>query len=320
MQKQRIGFIINPISGTNKKKHIPDLIEENLSKELFLKPDILFTEHKGHAIEIARKLAQQKYDIVVAVGGDGTVNEVAQGLLHTETVLGIIPVGSGNGLARHLGIPMKSTHAIEVINMLQTATIDYGKANEQFFFCTCGTGFDANVSWDFAKSHKRGLNSYIELALKNYINFTPQHYILTNDKIQIEQSAFLITFANAAQYGNNIYIAPQASILDGMMDIAIFSEFPVTALPEITLKLLTRQIDKSIYLNYLQTDKITLNCPEKSLQFHIDGEAVMMETPIDICIIPAGLKVICKNKRKSNNEQNIFVKGLESMKKSLKSI
>ncbi len=296
MQKYKIGFIINPISGTHNKGDIPSLIQEHLNTEIFCTPDLFFTEHKGHASEFAQKMVDENYDFVVAVGGDGTVNETAKTLLHTNTTLGIIPCGSGNGLARHLGIPMRTVHAIEMLNTVETTIIDYGIVNGKVFFCTCGAGFDADVSWDFERANKRGLNSYIELALKNYLNFKPRHYILHNDQIHIEQDAFLVTFANAAQYGNNIFIAPQASTHDGMMDIAIFSEFPITALPDITLKLLTKQLHKSVYLNYLRTPQITLESSEKTLQFHVDGEAVEMNTPIEISMVHAGLRVLRKKR------------------------
>ena len=149
MEKKKITFILNPISGTHSKDEIPAMIESILDKERF-DTEIVFTEYAGHAAEIAEARAEAKTDIVVAVGGDGTVNEVARSLVHTESALGIIPCGSGNGLARHLCIPLNPRKAISIINQCQIESFDYGVINDIPFFCTCGMGFDAFISLKFA--------------------------------------------------------------------------------------------------------------------------------------------------------------------------
>ena len=146
---------MNPISGTSDKKDIPYLIEELLDKEQF-DYSIRETEYAGHAYEIAKESKEQGIDIVVAVGGDGTVNEIGRALVHSNTALGIIPTGSGNGLARHLLIPMKIKGAIQVLNDCEITDLDYGIINEHPFFCTCGVGFDAFISEKFAEAGKRG--------------------------------------------------------------------------------------------------------------------------------------------------------------------
>ena len=140
-----ILFILNPISGTVRKENISQLIERNINKELF-SYDILYTEYAGHAEEIARKAASNHVDVVVAVGGDGTVNEVARGIVQTDTALAIIPCGSGNGLARHLMLPMNAKQAIELINEMVVHRLDYGVVDNHPFLCTCGVGFDAFIA------------------------------------------------------------------------------------------------------------------------------------------------------------------------------
>ena len=163
--KKSITFIINPISGTQNKDHIPSLIDELLDKTRF-DYDVRLTEYRGHAAELTRQCAAEGRDIVVAVGGDGTVNEVARSLTHTQTALGVIPCGSGNGLARHLCLPMDTAKALQIINHCQIEPFDYGVINDLPFFCTCGIGFDAFISLKFAEAGKRGPVTYVEHVLK----------------------------------------------------------------------------------------------------------------------------------------------------------
>ena len=161
---KKLIFIVNPISGTQSKELILNLLDEKIDKEKYTW-DVVYTKRAGHAIEIAAQAAEMKTDVVVAIGGDGTINEIGRSLVHTETALGIIPCGSGNGLARHLHIPMEPKKALEIINDGICDIIDYGKINGTDFFCTCGVGFDAFVSLKFANAGKRGLLTYLELSL-----------------------------------------------------------------------------------------------------------------------------------------------------------
>ena len=175
--KKKMVFIMNPISGTTNKAGIPELIAKTLDTNTF-DYEIRLTEHAGHAFEIATEAKDNGVDVVVAVGGDGTVNEVARAIVHSNTALGIIPCGSGNGLARHLMIPMQLKKAIEVINEYQIHDLDYGIINEHPFFCTCGMGFDAFVSMKFAEAGKRGPITYAffpnSVLLSSYSCFSPK--------------------------------------------------------------------------------------------------------------------------------------------------
>ncbi|MBQ6405233.1 MAG: acylglycerol kinase family protein, partial [Prevotella sp.] len=171
-KKTHIVFIINPKSGTGRKDTLPDQIDAILDHERFTH-ELRWTEYRGHAAEITRQCVADGVDVVVAVGGDGTVNEVARSLVHSQTALGIIPCGSGNGLARHLCIPMDINKAIGIINHCQIESFDYGIINDLPFFCTCGMGFDAFISLKFAEAGKRGPITYVEHVLKEGLKYKP---------------------------------------------------------------------------------------------------------------------------------------------------
>lgn len=292
--KKKIAFIINPFSGTNNKKQIPELIVNELDNSTF-DSKIEFTNYKGHGKVLASEFVSAGYDYVVAVGGDGTVNEIASALIDTTVGLGIIPVGSGNGLARHLSIPMNTKAAIQQLNVSETVKIDYGLVNKQPFFCTCGTGFDAYVSTEFAKSQNRGVMTYIEKMITGYFNYKSQNYHLVGKGIDLKDNAFVITFANASQWGNNAYIAPQASVQDGMMDISIMSNFPIFAIPTLALQLFIKTIDKDLFVTTLRTNEITLFRDEDG-PFHYDGEPYQEGKKVHIKIIKDGLHVMVKKR------------------------
>jgi YegS/Rv2252/BmrU family lipid kinase len=292
--RKKIAFIINPISGTAKKDNIPDLIYEEIDNEKF-NVDVFFTEYRGHGSELARQFVLEKYDYVVAVGGDGTINEIAKELIHTETTLAIIPIGSGNGLARHLEIPLNPRKAIAQLNHSEDIWIDYGLVNNQPFFCTCGTGFDAYVSTEFAKSKNRGVMTYIEKMIMGYFNYKSQNCHIVGEGIDLTVKTFVMTFANASQWGNNAYIAPKASVQDGKLDISIMSRFPIIAIPSLALQLFTKSIDKDLFMTTLRANEVTLT-RESSGPFHYDGEPYTEGTEIKVKIVPNGLKVFVKKR------------------------
>ena len=221
---KKIEVIINPVSGTGTKDKIPEIIASR-GKEEDVSVHVAYTEAVGHATELTQTAIRNGADCVIAVGGDGTVNEVAGALLHTDVVLGIIPKGSGNGLARELHIPMDVKSAVNVIFSGNVTVIDACKANERLFFCTCGVGFDAQISAEFAKEKHRGQLTYLKNIVEGYLAYKPEVYELVVDNRSVKEEAFLITCANASQYGNNAYIAPHADISDGQIDITILSPF-----------------------------------------------------------------------------------------------
>ena len=222
---KQIIFIINPVSGIGKHKIVERLAEELLDKSRFI-PTIVYTNAAGHATEISRNAAADGIDIVVAVGGDGTVNETAAGLVGTATALGIVPAGSGNGLARHLKIPMNVRRAIEVINDGKSLKIDTATINDQLFVNLAGVGFDASVAKKFAVAGKRGFSTYLRITTNSYKNYEPKQYTLIIDGKVIKRRALLISFANSSQFGNNTSIDPTASINDGYIDVCIVGKMP----------------------------------------------------------------------------------------------
>lgn len=291
---KNIAFIINPISGTQNKKKLPKQILQILDQEQWL-PNIVFTERAGHATELAQQFARMGFDAVVAVGGDGTVNEVARGLRDTGTAMGILPMGSGNGFARHLGIPVQTSRAIEMLNRSESVRVDYGLANGHLFVSTCGTGFDALIADQFAGSTKRGFKTYFENIMKDVLTYKAQTYHLVGEGIDVTHKAFLITFANASQWGYEAYIAPKASIQDGKMDICIMSSSALLGAPGLALRLFTKSIDNSLFMDTIRTREITLE-REEAAPFHIDGDPVEMPKDIHIQIVPDGLRVLAEKR------------------------
>ncbi len=294
--KKRIVFVVNPISGTQGKKAILKWIDERIDRALF-DYSIVKTQYAGHAVEIAAAAAKDNVDIVVAIGGDGTINEIGRSLVHTNTALGIIPCGSGNGLARHLHIPMDAKAAIDLLNTGERTCVDYGKINDMPFFCTCGVGFDAFVSLKFADSGKRGLLTYLENTLHESLTYEPETYEIENEEGTIKYKAFLIACANASQYGNNAYIAPQASLTDGLMDVTILEPFTVLDVPSLSFQLFNKTIDQNSRIKTMRAKKIKIHRTKEGVM-HYDGDPVMGGKDIEVELIPHGLNVIISNKKK----------------------
>ena len=287
---QHITFIINPISGTQSKHEIPDLIDRMMDKERF-ECKVCITEYAGHAAELAKACAAQGDDIVVAVGGDGTVNEVARSLVHTKTALGIIPCGSGNGLARHLCIPMDIRKALDIINQAQIVDFDYGVINDLPFFCTCGMGFDAFISLKFAEAGKRGPITYVENVLKEGLKYKPETYEIIDDNGTTKYKAFLIACANASQYGNNAYIAPGATMKDGKMDVIIMEPFDALEAPQIAADLFMKTLGNNSKIKTFRTRKLTIHRQSPGA-IHYDGDPIMTNSDIEVHIEHLGIRIV----------------------------
>ncbi|MBR1448105.1 MAG: YegS/Rv2252/BmrU family lipid kinase [Prevotella sp.] len=299
--KRKIVFIVNPISGTKSKEGLRPLIEQTIDPARF-EWQIARTEYAGHASVIASQCVADGTDICVAVGGDGTVNEVARSLVHSQTALGIVPCGSGNGLARHLCLPMDMKGALEIINMGQTDHFDYGIINDQPFFCTCGMGFDAFVSLKFAESGKRGLTTYVENVMKESLSYKPDTYTVQDETGRHRYKAFLIACANAAQYGNNAYIAPGASMQDGLLDVIVMEPFNVIEAPTIAVDLFAKTLDNNTHIKRFQARQIHIH-REQPGAVHYDGDPIRMEQEIDVEIVPLGLLAVINPKAVEDNAQ-----------------
>ena len=282
--------IINPISGVGSKDRVAEVISSRCA-EKGISLNITFTEYAGHAMELTQRAIDNRVDCIVAVGGDGTVNEVARNLLYSEVVLGIIPRGSGNGLARELRIPMDVRGAVEVVFSNHISVIDACKANDYLFFCTCGVGFDAAVSAEFAKAKRRGSLTYLKEVIQSYLDYKPETYILQINDSTIKEEAFLITCANASQYGNNAFIAPNADISDGQMDVAILSPFNALDIGTLTIQLFTKTIDKNSKIKIFRSKEAKIIRQQAGVM-HIDGDPVMADKDIKLSVLNSALHVI----------------------------
>ncbi len=307
--KKKIVFIMNPISGTSSKAAIPKLIDETIDHERF-DYEICTTEYAGHACEIATRAKNDGIDVVAAVGGDGTVNEVARSIIQSDTALAIVPCGSGNGLARHLMLPINVRKSIEIINRCEVHDLDYGIINGLPFFCTCGMGFDAFISMKFAMSGKRGPISYAENVLKEGLSYQPETYEIIDETGKKRHKAFLISCANASQYGNNAYIAPQASMSDGLLDVIIMEPFDLLDAPQISIDLFNKTLDKNSKIKTFKAKQIHVH-REKPGCIHYDGDPTMADADVDISLVSKGIKIVVnpdadKSKRQPNMVQTAF--------------
>jgi YegS/Rv2252/BmrU family lipid kinase len=293
MAKEPIVFIINPRSGSNTKKDIPTLIRENLNTDLF-EPLIWFTEARAHGTELAVKALNQGIKKIIAVGGDGTINEIAGKLLNTDAALGIIPRGSGNGLARHLKIPLDTVKAIQLLNNSRVLKMDSGNVNGKPFFCTSGVGFDAHIGKLFADKVKRGFQTYITTTISEFFNYTPAAYHLLIDGKRSERKAFFITFANTSQYGNDAFICPDADVEDGMLDVCILKPFPKYTVLDIGRRLFSKSIQGSKYMERIKIREIVIETDHEAIM-HLDGEPFIAGKVLEIKVMPGSLNVLVAN-------------------------
>jgi YegS/Rv2252/BmrU family lipid kinase len=279
-KSKKIFLIINKYAGHGLGDRVVDLILPFLKKHHF-SVAYSFTQHPGHATELARKASVEGFGLVVAVGGDGTVNEVAQGLIGTGTVMGIIPMGSGNGLARELGISMNMLKSARSLIEGVDLYLDVCRLNDQRFLCTSGIGFDALIAHKMSKSSSRGFLKYIQLVIQESIFYQPLDVRMKIDGVLIEKSVFLITFANASQFGNNAYIAPGASMSDGLIDVVLVKKFSKLWMPVFAVALFTKLIPILPFVDRYKARHIELEQADTPY-YHFDGEPGHLNVPAKI--------------------------------------
>ncbi len=291
MDRPSFLFIINPNSGTTTGKKSDEIARKikSTAAEFDVEAEIIFTQAQGHAKEIVKNHKDLKsWKAIVAIGGDGTVNEIASGLVNTNTAVGILPMGSGNGLARHLGIPMDIEKALEKLFNGTETTIDSALINDIPFFCTAGVGFDAHVGKLFSEQKTRGLFTYMKVTFQSFWNYQPQNFLLN----QIQKNAFSITIANAGQYGNNAWIAPQASVTDGQLNICTIHKFPSWYGVPMVYQLFSKTMKNSRYIEYQFASNALLETQVPPI-IHYDGEPLQLSTNrLEIKIKPNSLKII----------------------------
>lgn len=290
MEKRNVVFIINPVSGVGSKSNLGEIIDSRIDKEKY-NYRLEYTTGPGHATELCIRYMAGGADIIVAVGGDGSVNEIAKGIAGTPVILGIIPAGSGNGLAHYLKIPRQISQAIEIINKGRVIRMDTGLLNTKLFVSIAGIGFDGLVARKFAERKRRGFLSYLRIVTEEYPRYRPRKYTLQFNGNVIKTKALFITFANSDQFGYNTSIAPGAQVDDGLLDITIMQKPLMIELPFLASLLYWRKIDMSKHIEIYKTSELILKTRRKRW-VNIDGEPVKMKKKIHIKVNPQTLNVI----------------------------
>lgn len=287
MNKKKCLLIINPISGTGNKRGLDSLVASRLAGN-GLEVEAAWTTAHGDATRLARRAADEGYDSVIAAGGDGTINETASALCGSKVKLGIIPCGSGNGLARHLDIPVDTRASLEIIARDCPVACDYGSVNGRPFFCTFGVGFDAAVSDAFARGKHRGLVSYVNNTIRQFVNYSADEYTIRANGQIITEQAFLVAVCNASQYGNNVYIAPKASMTDGLLDITIIHAGNPLSTMLVGVDTLTGYTYRNALVDTIRVASATIERKHPG-PAHIDGEPVGLGETLDIQCHPGQL-------------------------------
>jgi diacylglycerol kinase (ATP) len=287
---EKVLFIINPKSGVDRVKALAAVIDQQLDKRRF-ESEIAYTQYAKHGTILAREAVARGVQIIVAVGGDGSVNDVIAGIRGTEATLAIIPKGSGNGLARSLGIPLEAEKAIRLINRGQKHSIDLGKAGEQLFVSNVGVGFDALVAKKFAKSKRRGMMMYSWIVTKYLWKYKEWTWEIEVDGKKMKERAFILTVANAQQFGYNFKIAPLADLQDGLFDIVILKKYPKVLGALIALRAFRGSLLKSRYVAYTRGREVTIRHAHLNMM-QVDGDVHPCSTELKITMLPAALNVL----------------------------
>lgn len=294
MERRRALLVVNPVSGTRSKRGLEEMVRSRMGEEM-VSVDTVYTGGCGDASAFASEAAGEGYDMVISAGGDGTVNEIAGALSHTETVLGILPLGSGNGFARSLGIPQDAEDALKVICEGHSQICDRGIVNRMPFYCTFGVGFDAVVSEKFASMKRRGRITYIRSVFQEFLNYSSEPYALSIGGSVLTEKAFLIAVCNAPQYGNNAYIAPQAKLSDGLLDITVVHSGSPISTMMVGVDLLTGYLDRNTQIETFRVSAATIT-RLGSGPVHIDGNPLTLGTNLEVTCDPAALKVFAPEK------------------------
>lgn len=289
MSQHRSLLIINPIAGTSSKQQLPESVAQALAS-LNTELTVRYTTGSGDATQFARHAVAEGMNAVLAAGGDGTVNETAKGLSGSNVPLGIIPCGSGNGLARHLGIPLDIRGALNVLKLQNVVDCDHGSVNGKPFFCTFGIGFDAAVSDVFARSKQRGKLTYVRSTVEQYFSYQPETYAISANGTDITEKAFLVAVCNASQYGNNAYIAPRASITDGLLDVTVVHAGNLLTTALVGLDLLTGMIEENMLTHTFRSAEIMISRSAPGV-VHLDGEPLTMDAELHIKCHAGALRV-----------------------------
>lgn len=298
MSQKKILFVINPISGGKNKDKLPGIIHAAMRDKFDYK--IIYWESAGQDIDpiIKSEIVENGFTMLVAAGGDGTINKMAGIAKETVTTLGILPFGSGNGFARFLKIPMNTKKAVDVISNGKEILVDTCSINDKPFYCTAGAGFDAHIGKLFAHAGKRGPWTYVKKIIQEFKKYKAETYELEIDGKKHAEKAFLVTFANASQWGNNAQIAPEANIQDGLINITVMKPFPVYCAPFLAARLYLKNMHQSKYTSTYTGKKIILTRAGEG-PAHYDGEPEIMGNTLNVEIFPGTLSVCVPQTREN---------------------
>ncbi len=286
----KVFFVINKYSGKGCRTDLEGMIRAHC-RRVGIQPAVEATQHAGHATELARQAAADGYSRVFAVGGDGTVNETANGLIRTPAAMGIIPTGSGNGLARHLGIPMAMLKALDLLTESRTVTMDALRINDHYSFNVSGVGFDGFVAGLFGQDGKRGLTGYVKIVLREYPRFREFRVTGKSAGEPLETSAFIVAFANSSQFGNGATIAPHASVCDGQLNLCLIRKPGWLQAIPFVVRMMTRSLDRSPLVKIVQTSACQIDL-EQPVAWHLDGEPCPPADQFTVELEPGCLNVL----------------------------
>ena len=292
----KICFIINPISG--KKTAEVGALTDCL-RHTFPNATIHLTQRAGHATQLAQQAVSQQFDAVVAAGGDGTINETARALVGTQTALGILPRGSGNGFAREIGMHLSFQKATQQLRQVHPVWCDVGRANGEVFLNVAGVGLEADIAWQFMQygqtNRKRGKWPYFKLGVKTVFSYQPASLHINADGTTLQAAPLTLVFANGRQYGSNFKIAPKASLTDGLLDMVSVHHAPKWKLALAVPGFFT---DTWRPFGITQTAQIKQATIQRAgvFAYHIDGEPRQASGPLNIEIAPHALRVLFPEK------------------------
>lgn len=290
--KKKVLAIINPISGGKKKQHLPNLLQQYINHAT-IDLTIAFSKDGQHLKELAQTAVNQQFYAVIAAGGDGTINAIAAQLVNTPVSLGIIPLGSGNGFANALKIPSQIKASVALINRFNSQKIDCGTINNRLFVNVAGTGFDASIGYAFNKLKKRGLITYTKLVFSQIFNFKSKPLtVVCNQHTIVFNQVFLATVGNGTQYGNNVYITPQARLNDGLLNLIVIEKLNLIKALKLMYAVLTK--DFSIcasFCHFFVADNFNLIRNQQEAA-NIDGESEILEEALLIKVLPSALNVL----------------------------
>ena len=289
MTRKKLLFIINPISGIKSKKSIETIIKDNVDFKKY-EIEIVFSNYPKHAEKLSKERGLE-FDLIVAVGGDGSINEIAKEISRVNKPLAIIPMGSGNGLARHLNIPLDVKKAVQTLGDGRLKYVDTAKLNGHFFISIAGIGFDSEVAAEYANTKSRGFITYARIAIQKYFKYKEASYDIILDNKEYKRKAFMISFANSSQFGYNTRISPKADCSDSYLDVCIVKKPKVYQIPKLLYQLWTRNADKSKHIEIIKAQKISLKQSDNEFA-NIDGESIQVGNFIEIDLKERDLEVM----------------------------